>query len=91
MDDMIETIADCIDAARYAHPEHPRERPRPFSEAENGDREYATRLAKAALKAMQEPRPVRVWLRNHGQDSAHYGELVKIEDYPHGAITSGKQ
>lgn len=48
----VEAVADAIDAARYAHPEHPRERPRPFSEADRGDREYAVRLARAALSAL---------------------------------------
>lgn len=55
MIDMIEQVADAIDEARYRHPEHPRERPRPFSEADEGDREYATRLARAAIEAMREP------------------------------------
>lgn len=40
---LIEAMADAIDAARYAHPTFPRERPRPFSEADEGDREYADR------------------------------------------------
>lgn len=48
---LLETVADAIDAARYAHPEHPRERPRPFGEADRSDKEYATRLARAALAA----------------------------------------
>lgn len=50
-----EMVADAIDLARYQHPEHPRERPRPFSEADRSDREYATRLAKAALNALTPP------------------------------------
>lgn len=45
----LERAADAIDAARYAHPEHPRERPHPFAEAHKTDREYAFRLARAAL------------------------------------------
>ena len=48
----MECVADAIDAARYAHPIHPRERPRPFSEADRSDREYALRLARAAIIAM---------------------------------------
>ena len=46
----LEAAADAIDLARYQHPDHPRERPRPFSEADRHDREYAFRLARAALK-----------------------------------------
>jgi len=45
-------MADAIDLARYQHPETPRERPRPFSEADRSDREYATRLARAAYMAL---------------------------------------
>lgn len=45
-------VADAIDAARYAHPQHPRERPRPFTEADPTDFEYAVRLAKAAIAAL---------------------------------------
>jgi hypothetical protein len=52
-DAAIEAAADAIDAARYAHPEHPRERPRPFSEADTSDREYAMRLAHAAVDAIR--------------------------------------
>lgn len=44
-----EEIADAIDAARYAPPYHPRGRERPFAEALSGDREYALRLARAAI------------------------------------------
>jgi hypothetical protein len=51
-DEDIQRVADAIDDARYRHPEHPRERPRPFSEADRGDREYATRLARAAVAAL---------------------------------------
>lgn len=47
----LEEMADAIDEARYQHPDHPRERPRPFSEADRHDREYALRLARAALAA----------------------------------------
>lgn len=54
-EDRVEAVADAIDAARFAHPTHPRERPRPFREADSGDREYATRLAKAALSAASVP------------------------------------
>jgi hypothetical protein len=53
----VETVADAIDLARYQHPECPRERPRPFSEANRSDREYATRLARAALAAAQAVAP----------------------------------
>jgi hypothetical protein len=53
MTDALETVADAIDLARYQHPEHPRERLRPFSEADRSDREYAIRLARAALAAAQ--------------------------------------
>lgn len=49
---MIETVADAIDAARYAHPEHPRERPIPFAQAHPTDREYALRMARAAIRAI---------------------------------------
>lgn len=45
----IEAVADAIDNARYQHPEYPRERPRPFADADRSDREYALRLARAAL------------------------------------------
>lgn len=51
--DEINRMADAIDAARYAHPEHPRDRPRPFAAADQGDREYAFRLARAAWKAIR--------------------------------------
>lgn len=51
-DKIEEIVADAIDAARYAHPEHPRERPLPFSEADKSDREYAMRLARAAIHAL---------------------------------------
>lgn len=47
----LEAVADAIDAARYAHPEYPRDRPMPFSQAHRTDREYAFRLARAALGA----------------------------------------
>lgn len=47
--ELVEAAGDAIDAARYAHPQFPRERPRPFSEADEGDREYAVRLARAAI------------------------------------------
>lgn len=57
--DKIEIIADAIDAARYQHPTEPRERPRPFSEADKGDREYATRLARAALSALASSPPAQ--------------------------------
>lgn len=50
-----EIIADAIDAARYAHPTNPRERPRPFSEADRSDREYALRLANAAIASLPTP------------------------------------
>lgn len=50
--DEINRMADAIDAARYAHPQHPRERDRPFSDADKGDREYAFRLARAAYAAI---------------------------------------
>ena len=45
----VEAVADAIDNARYQHPDHPRERPRPFADADRSDREYALRLARAAL------------------------------------------
>lgn len=45
-------VADAIDAARFAHPESPRVRPRPFADAYKHDREYAFRLARAAIIAM---------------------------------------
>lgn len=45
-------VADAIDLARFQHPYHPRERDRPFSEADKSDREYATRLALAAIRAL---------------------------------------
>lgn len=45
----LETLADAIDAARFAHPQNPRERPRSFEDADPSDREYATRLAKAVI------------------------------------------
>lgn len=51
---IVELIADAIDEARYEHPIHPRARPRPFSEADAGDREYAFRMARAAMKAFSE-------------------------------------
>lgn len=47
----IETLADAIDAARFAHPQNPRERPRSFADADPSDREYAIRLARAAINA----------------------------------------
>lgn len=53
----IERVADAIDLARYRHPDLPRERPRPFAEADASDREYAIRLARAAL-ATREPEPL---------------------------------
>lgn len=53
----IKAVADAIDAARYQHPENPRERPRPFSEADRGDREYAIRLARAACRALTRDDP----------------------------------
>jgi hypothetical protein len=56
MDPEIEAVADAIDAARYAHPEYPRERDRPFSEADDSDREYARRLATAAVEALNRQR-----------------------------------
>lgn len=52
-----EAVADAIDAARFAHPDHPRDRPRPFSEADASDREYASRLAIAAIRALATPAP----------------------------------
>jgi len=51
--DEINHMADAIDAARYAHPQHPRERDRSFAEADKGDREYAFRLARAAWTAIR--------------------------------------
>lgn len=51
----LERVADAIDAARYARPEFPRERPHPFSQADHRDREYAFRLARAALRSAQAP------------------------------------
>ena len=53
--DEINRMADAIDAARYAHPLHPRERPVPFAEADRTDREYAFRLARAAFAAITAP------------------------------------
>lgn len=53
--DEINRMADAIDAARYAHPDHPRDRPRPFAEADRGDREYAFRLARAAFAILPAP------------------------------------
>jgi hypothetical protein len=47
----VEAVADAIDAARYQHPTEPRERPRPFREADSHDREYALRLARSAIAA----------------------------------------
>jgi hypothetical protein len=47
----LEAIADAIDEARFKSPVHPRERPRPFSEADRSEREYALRLARAAIKS----------------------------------------
>lgn len=52
-----EQVADAIDAARYAHPTHPRDRERPFAEADRGDREYAFRLADAAIAALRRAQP----------------------------------
>lgn len=49
---ILETVADAIDAARFAHPQNPRERPRAFVDADPSDREYAIRLARAALAAI---------------------------------------
>lgn len=49
----IEAVADAIDEARYRHPDYPRARPRPFSEADRSDREYAIRLACAAIRATE--------------------------------------
>lgn len=54
MVDTLELMADAIDGARYQHPDHPRDRPRPFSEADTNDREYALRLARAALAAVKD-------------------------------------
>lgn len=45
-------VADAIDAARYAHPQNPRLRPRPFADADPSDQEYAIRLARAAIAAL---------------------------------------
>lgn len=53
--DRLEAAADAIDEARYQHPDRPRERPRPFSEADRHDREYALRLARAAIRALAHP------------------------------------
>ena len=50
--ELIEKVADAIDAARFRSPDYPRERPRPFAEADRSDREYALRLARAALAAI---------------------------------------
>lgn len=50
----VEAMADAIDSARYEHPLHPRERPRPFEEADMSDREYAERLARAAIRALSQ-------------------------------------
>lgn len=51
----VEAVADAIDAARFASPKHPRERPRPFAEADKTDREYSLRLARAAIAALSRP------------------------------------
>jgi hypothetical protein len=53
--DGLEAAADAIDEARYQHPDHPRDRPRPFSQADRHDREYALRLARAAIRALAHP------------------------------------
>lgn len=45
----LDKVADAIDAARFAHPQNPRERPRAFADADPSDREYAIRLARAVL------------------------------------------
>lgn len=50
----VEAVADAIDLARYEHPRHPRERPRSFEEADMSDREYAERLARAAIRALSQ-------------------------------------
>lgn len=49
---ILEEVADAIDAARY----QPRPRPRPFSDADRSDREYAMRLARAAIAAIDAAR-----------------------------------
>lgn len=51
-DDVVERIADAIDQARYQHPDHYRDRPHSFADASDQDREYSTRLARAALAAV---------------------------------------
>lgn len=71
----LDLVADAIDEARYRHPVYPRDRPRPFSEADDGDREYAIRLARAALGALREaeyaiiPRQALEWLNGSGTDA----------------------
>jgi hypothetical protein len=49
--DVMEKIADAVDAARYEHPDYPRVRPWTFKDAPKDDRVYAFRLARAALAA----------------------------------------
>ena len=73
-DEMVEKAAAAIDAARYAHPDHPRERPQPFNEADKSDREYATRLARAALSTLPTDAlhgvPEEIW--RHNKRRTHY-------------------
>lgn len=80
----INLMADAIDAARYAHPQHPRERPRPFADADKGDREYVFRLARAAFKAIpalslspapRDVEPVSFEPRRRGYDEKYLASL----------------
>jgi hypothetical protein len=74
--DTIEKVADAIDAARFAHPTHPRERDRPFADADRSDREYAMRLTRAAIAAYRQaleaegmvlvPKAAIDWLNGEG-------------------------
>lgn len=76
----IEKVADAIDAARYQHPEHPRERPRPFCDADQGDREYARRLAKAAV-AVQSWQPIETAPKD-GTDILAFDPTGGVDDEP---------
>ncbi len=80
---IIEQMADAIDGARYAHPEHPRERPRPFAEADRSDREYAMRLARAAGRAAeieQLEAKVTAWRQAFESIEAHLMDRINMGD-----------